>query len=267
MPLSSSSVAGLLLCVAGLLSSNDALAGTAHLVAGQPLARAMLLKPGVHRYLRYVVQDGKRSTKDIWSREVRYETVDGQRQLRITQRWDAVSEKPYTRKQDSVFEAGTMRPITHVNETTRDGKTVRSGFRFLPGKIVGMAEMQDNAKKDFVALSPEPTYNFETDMEFLQSLPLAAGYAASIPFYDPGLDPPARYVFKVAGADALAGADGRAIDCWVVTADYNEPGHLTRFWFAKKSQVMIREESPMPDGGLLVKTLLPPEAADKAASG
>lgn len=244
------------------LVSVNAVAGTTTLDVGQRLERAALLKPGVHRYLRYTVLDGKRSTKDIWSREVHYDTVDGQRQLRITQRWDAVGEKPYTHKQDSRFEAGTMRPLTHMSESTRDGKTRIAGYRFLPGKVIGMNDLPGNAQQDFALATPEASYNFETDIEFLQSLPLASGYTASIPFYDPGLSPPARYVFKVAGEDTVAGPDGRAIDCWVVTTDYNRAGHLARFWFAKDSQVMIRQESPMPDGGLLVKTLLPPEAAD-----
>ncbi|HJR75286.1 MAG TPA: hypothetical protein VJ806_16805 [Luteimonas sp.] len=242
----------------------DAHAATTTLNVGEPLARADLLKPGVHRYLRYTVApDGQRSTKDIWAREVRFENVDGKRQLRIVQRWDAVGEKAYVRKQDSRFEAGTMRPLTHTNEVVRDGKTELSGYRFLSDKVVGMDDLAGNAKRGFSADSPEPAYNFETDLEFLQSLPLAPGYEASIPFYDPGLAPPARYVFKVAGEDRLTGPDGRAIDCWLVTTDYNRPGYVSRFWFAKANQVLIRQESPLADGaGLLVKTLLPPEAAD-----
>jgi hypothetical protein len=187
--------------------------------------------------------------------------------LRITQRWDAVGEKPSLRLQDSRFEAGTFRPLTHTNEVTRDGKTEKSGYRYSGNDVIGIADMPDNAKKDFAATSSEPAYNFETDIEFLQTLPLAAGYAVSIPFYDPGLSPAARYLFKVAGQGRVAGADGRSIDCWIVTTDYNRPGYQSRFWFAKDSQVLIRQESPMPDGGLLVKTLLPPEAGDSAGAG
>lgn len=244
--------------------SLGAFAGTTTLKVGEPLARADRLKPGVHRYLRYTVApDGQRSTKDIWVREVRLETVEGKAQLRIVQRWDAVGEKAYVRKQDSRFEAGTMRPLTHTNETTRDGKTEITGYRFLADRVVGMDELPGNAKRGFSADSPEPAYNFETDLEFLQSLPLAAGYAASIPFYDPGLAPPARYLFKVEGEARLTGPDGRAIECWLVTTDYNRPGYVSRFWFAKHNQVLVRQESPLPDGGgLLVKTLLPPEAGD-----
>lgn len=242
-------------------------AETTQLNVGQTLARADLLKPGVHRYLRYTVKDGQRATRDIWSRQVAYEQVDGKRQLRITQRWDAVGEKPSLRLQDSRFEAGTFRPLMHIDEATREGKTRKSGYRYSGNDVIGIADMPDNDKKDFTATSSEPAYNFETDIEFLQTLPLAAGYTVSIPFYDPGLSPAARYVFKVAGQGQVAGADGRPIDCWIVTTDYNRPGYESRFWFAKQSQVMIRQESPMPDGGLLVKTLLPPEAGDSAGPG
>lgn len=242
-------------------------AETAQLNVGQALARADLLKPGVHRYLRYTVKDGQRATRDIWSRHVVYEQVDGKRQLRITQRWDAVGEKPSLRLQDSRFEAGTFRPLMHIDEATREGKTRKAGYRYSGNDVIGIADMPDNDKKDFAATSSEPAYNFETDIEFLQTLPLAAGYTVSIPFYDPGLSPAARYVFKVAGEGQVAGADGRTIDCWIVTTDYNRPGYESRFWFAKQSQVMIRQESPMPDGGLLVKTLLPPEAGDSAGAG
>ena len=36
----------------------------------------------------------------------------------------------------------------------------------------------------------------------------------------------------------------------------------SRFWFAKKTQVLMREETSMPDGSTLVKTLLNPESGD-----
>jgi hypothetical protein len=69
-------------------------------------------------------------------------------------------------------------------------------------------------------------------------------------------------VFKVAGSDRITGWDGKPIDCWVVTADYNTGSVRSRFWFDKKSQVLVREEAPLDGGGMLVKTLLPPEAGD-----
>jgi hypothetical protein len=132
------------------------------------------------------------------------------------------------------------------------------GFAFQPDRIVGLKDLPDNAAKDFEVASPQPSFNFETDMEFIQALPLAAGYEASIVFTHPGGGPPAAYLFKVAGSEVLDLPGGGKVDCWVVTADYNRPEMpVTRFWFAKGSQVMIKQLSPMPDGsGVIGKTLL-----------
>ena len=35
---------------------------------------------------------------------------------------------------------------------------------------------------------------------------------------------------------------------------------MNRFWFAKRTQVLVREEGRANDGGILVKTLLNAEA-------
>ena len=164
----------------------------------------------------------------------------------------------------SWFEAGTFRPLTHIRRATKeDGSTVVAGYRFEADKVVGVADLADNSKKDFSLAYAEPAYNFEHDMEFLQTLPLAEGYGANIVFYDAGIDPKAdRYVFKVTGSARIEGWDGKPVDCWLVTADYNTGQVKSRFWFDKKTQVLVREEAPLKDGGYLVKTLLPPEAGD-----
>jgi hypothetical protein len=42
----------------------------------------------------------------------------------------------------------------------------------------------------------------------------------------------------------------------VVTTDYNKPGADAKFWFAKTTQLMVRQESAPRDGKVLVKTLI-----------
>jgi hypothetical protein len=231
---------------------------------GEPLKRFHLIESGAHRYLRYKVKDGKRSAVDIWSRVIRFEQQDGQHRLHILQRWDEVSSEPLSVVQDSWFELGTFRPLTHVRTVDRAGKLQIGGYRFAADKIVGLDDLPDNQRKDFSVASPEPAFNFEYDMEFLQALPLKSGYSASIPFYDPGREPPARYTFRVAGSDRLAAPDGRSIDCWVVTADYNTGKVISRFWLSKRTQVVLHEEQDQPDGSVLIKTLLNLESADRA---
>jgi hypothetical protein len=223
---------------------------------GAPLPRFALLKAGTHHYLRFMQAGEVNTAADIWTREVRFENRGGEQLVRLRQRWDGVGPAPSMRLIDSWFDAGTLRPRTHERVSERDGKRTVEGFAFAPDRITGLKDLAENTQKDLSVESPEPTYNFEADIEFLQTLPLAAGYEARINFYHPGGSvPPQRYTFKVAGSQTIAGPDG-PVDCWVVTTDYNHPGPVTKFWFVKSTQLMVREESKMPDGKVLVKTLI-----------
>lgn len=250
-----------------LLSFATGAAAETPLHVGETLERFALLKPGVHRYVRYKVEGIKRMPVDLWVRQVSFETKDGHPAMHIWQRWDEVNVKPggaQSLEQDSWFEPKTFRPLTHVRLRTADDKVAVKGYRFLPDKVIGLADLPDNVAGDFNLAMAEPAYNFEYDMELLQVLPLSEGYAANIVFYDAGIDPKAdHYVFKVAGSDRVQGWDGKPVECWLVTADYNSGQIKSRFWFDKASQVMIREEQPLDGGGMLVKTLLPPEAGDR----
>ena len=206
---------GLVALLASSLPWDAARAETTRLVVGQPLARIGQLKPGAHRYLRYKVEGDKRTAVDIWVRTVRFETQAGGPRLHMTQRWDEVSGPVPWVVQDSWFEVGTMRPLTHVRSLVRDGAPQAAGYEFRPDRIVGLADLPQNTRKDFTIASPEPAYNFEYDMELLQALPLARGYAADMVFYDPGQASPAHYVFKVEGEAEVAGPDGRRLPCWL----------------------------------------------------
>ena len=222
---------------------------------GKPLPRFEKLEPGMRTYLRYrVSKEGVAAAADVQTKDIRFEEQDGQRRVRIVQRWEGASQ---SLRLDSLFEDKTLRPLTHQRDHHKDGKVRREGFRFLPGKVVGVAEQTDNDRKDFEIAAPVPTFNFETDMETLQALPLGKGAEFEIVFYHPGSGVPAPYTFKVAGEEKLLLA-GVPIDCWVVTTDYNAPERgISRFWLAKKSQMVVRTHSPLPDGSSILKVLLP----------
>jgi hypothetical protein len=224
---------------------------------GAQLPRFALLKEGTHHYLRYMKENGANKPIDIWEREVRFENKDGKRLMRVRQRWDGVSPVQYTLLLDSWFEPGTFRPISHERIRERDGKRMVEGFVFSPTQVTGMKDLPDNTQKDLVVEASEPTYNFETDIEFLQTLPMAEGQEFRINFYHPGGKPaPQRYTWKVVGSETIAGPAG-PVECWVLTTDYNQPAPApgSKFWFAKSTQQMVRQESAMPKG-TLVKTLI-----------
>jgi hypothetical protein len=198
---------------------------------------------------------------DVWTRTLSVETVAGEKRIHFVQRWDEAADKAVL-IQDSWVKAASLEPITHIRHLERGGVTSIGGYEFTPGRVVGMASLPDNGRKDFVQDLPEPSFNFEYDMEILQALELARGRVFDIPFYDPGVDKPGRYLFSVAGEERVPGADGRSIDCWLVTADYNTGKVISRFWFAKSNQVLIREQEDNADGSQLVKALLPAEPGD-----
>jgi hypothetical protein len=233
---------------------------------GKPLARFSLLKPATRIYLRYKIVDGRRETIDLWRRKVSFDEHSGQKRLHIFWRWDSVGERKFSRTEDFWFETGTFRPLTVERRLDKDGTITVRGYRYLPDRIEGLAELQNNDAKDFVQSAKMPAYNWETDMEFLQALPLAAGYEVRIPFYEAGQgqDAPEYYDYKVVGEDTIASADGRAIACWVVGIDSTDSNWgPTRFWFAKDTQIMLREETRLKDGTIFVKILLPYDGGDE----
>jgi hypothetical protein len=232
------------------------------LEVGQPLARAGMLVPGVHRYARYVIVDGARQLLDIWSRRLSFEEKNGKRLLHIVQRWDA-ADKSYTAIFDQLFEATTFRPLSQSQSVTRNGAVKTLAVTFDGPNVDSTSDGQAGAAKPLHEKFDMPFYNFHTDIEFIQALPLETGYVASIPFYDVGQEPPARYTFTVSGEETLAAADGTPIKCWLVLLQLQEPKNPpTRFWFAQRNQVLVREEGTIPGQGTLVKTLLNAEAED-----
>ena len=51
------------------------------------------------------------------------------------------------------------------------------GFDFKPDRVVGLKALEGNSQAAYDVAAPQPTFNFETDMEFLQALPLEIGRA------------------------------------------------------------------------------------------
>jgi hypothetical protein len=225
-----------------------------HIDASRPLPRFELLQPGVHHYLRFLRSGGSSRPLDILTREVRFENKAGRPLVQLLQRVDAGGTAPSTSSIEAWFDAGTLRPLTHERVRERDGSRTVEGFTFSARQVLGLANLPENAQKDLKLDLAEPTYNFEADLELLQALPLAEGQDFEINFYHPGGAKPQRYIFRVTGTATIPGPAG-PVDCWVVTTSYNAPGPASVFWFAKGSQLMIRQESETARG-TFVKTLL-----------
>jgi hypothetical protein len=235
---------------------------------GQPLPRFSLLKPSTRIYLRYKIIGDRRETIDMWRRQVSFDKQDGQRRLHIVWRWDSVGDPKFSRTENFWFETDTFRPLTLERHLDNNGKITERSYRFLPDRIESIKDPSNSVQKDFLQLAKMPAYNWETDMEFFQTLPLAAGYQVRIPFYEagPGQDAPQYYEYKVIGQDTIASTDGSTTDCWVVGIDSTDPAWgPTRMWFAKGTQIMMREETKLKDGTLFVKMLVPFDGGNEAS--
>jgi len=82
------------------------------------------------------------------------------------------------------------------------------GLRLPARQDRGLKDLPDNAAKDFEVASPQPSFNFETDMEF--SKPCRWRRLRGQHCLHPsGGGPPAPYVFKVAGSGAAEPARRR----------------------------------------------------------
>jgi hypothetical protein len=226
------------------------------LKVGDRLPRFDLIRTGKRSYLISSLRDGHHIAQNIWQRQVEFKRRSGKLELCIRQHWDGVGDTPAFVERESWFEMGTFRPSSHTRITTRQDKKTVEGFLFGDRGITGLPNLTDNVRADFSVDSDEPMYNFETDMEMLQALPWARGYAVSIPLFHPAVDSkPARYLWSVIGDEALVGPAG-LIDCWVVKCDYNSADPPTRFWLTKSTQQLIKMESPPINGVARRKTLL-----------
>jgi hypothetical protein len=229
----------------------------AAVTVGEPMARFENLTPGTRTYLRYRVLNGVWRPMDLWRREVRFDEQGGQRRLHIVQSWTGPVGAPSNLEVDSWFEEGTFRPLSHERRSIRAEEVRNEGFLFTPQRIQGLPSTPSNSRAEFSLDTPQPVFNFETDMEMVQTLPLAEGYAARLRFYHPGGAPPSDWVFRVARSTRLPFGAAQ-LDVWVVTMTAAErpDSVVARFFVAKQGQQVVRVEQPQLTGGMIVKVLI-----------
>lgn len=85
---------------------------------------------------------------------------------------------------------------------------------------------------------------------------MAIAYASR--FTNPGPASLSRsFSYRVVESDKINTPDNGSIDRWIVDTSSDNPGYgATRFWLSKKAQVVVREETRLPDGSLFVKMLM-----------
>jgi hypothetical protein len=196
------------------------------------------LKPGTRQYL-VTISNPKNPgilSQSLWNRDIRFEQVQGKERMVIRQHWigaDTLSNRTI----ESVMEKD-FTPIFHTSTSVRG----TAAFNFAPDKITAADTARTNPWRKFVMPTPEPTYNWELDMEFFESLPLKANTVFLINFYHPGSKTgPQAYAYKVTGSEKLPTINNQTIDCWLLRIDYS-PENYGIFWVTKKTHEVLKME-------------------------
>jgi hypothetical protein len=167
----------------------------------------------------------------------------------VRQQWerDSVVHRAYT-----VFDAGNFATLLHDTYWRALGYSMVFDFetRHFDSKAFAKS-ITDSARAACAqelagALGAGSTgtgaynLNWHDDLVIYSMLPYAAGRTFMINYYDPGFGKPAEVPYSVTGSDWLVGRGGDKIECW--TLEHTDENGTEKFWIAKKSKEVLKEE-------------------------
>ena len=214
------------------------------------------LKPGLKQYLVYAQSAVKKKQLALsyWVRDVKFVERNGEKTITITQHWYSADTLGY-RQVYSVNRAADFAPIYHT-ETVRG--TTRA-YNWSASQILGADTAAANGAKGFKLDLKAPVFNWNLDIETFEQLPLTAGKAFAINFYDAGTGQPQFVLYKVTGNEILTLLDNTKVDCWILLTEGKAPNGATytqTFWISKKAHEFIKEEDSF-GGNSRIKIKLP----------
>jgi len=208
---------------------------------GHTSLRTANLHPGLRQYFIYMQDpsDKKTLTFWYWLRRIDLTTVKGEPSFLITQHWYGQDTNMY-REVRSVNKASDFSPVYHAE--AKRGKVF--AYNWGDKQIAGADTVVGNAAKGFALDFSKPNLNWNLDIETFEMLPLAAGRAFAINFYDAGLDPPQYVVYTVTGSEVIQTLDGQQVDCWKLSTEGQaKTTHYSEtYWISKADQEFLKEE-------------------------
>ena len=223
------------------------------------------LKPGLKQYLVYGQQPAKSKVLGLsyWVRDVKVRQRNGEKVIITTQHWYSADTLGY-RTVYSVNRAVNFAPLYHT-------ETIRShtkAFNWGPTQINGADTVAANESKAFKLDLKTPCFNWNLDIETFEQLPLAAGKAFAINFYDAGIGQPQYVLYKVTGSEVLTLLNNTKTDCWILLTEGKAPNGATytqSFWISKKEHEFLKEEDSY-GGNTRVKIKMPGLSPDVVAA-
>jgi hypothetical protein len=173
----------------------------------------------------------------------------------IDQKWDHDSVAHISH---SVFDAKDFSTLFHDTYWRQlgyamvfDFETKKVDFRIVdPGTNIPDSDKVSTIK-DFNESFEKYNLNWHEDLIIYSLLPYKDKRTFAINFFDPGSGPSQVAMYTVTGSDSLIDRDGKKIDCWVLNRyhDNEAPAKgYQRFWIAKKSREVLKEEDASSRG-------------------
>jgi len=142
----------------------------------------------------------------------------------------------------SIVEAATFAPVRYSAQVG----TSRERFWFRGDSAGGTVVDVDSAPRTFAEASPHPFFLAVADLEVLQALPLAPGYEAQFPSYNPGRGFHDVRI-RVEALDTLTTL-GRTVAAWRVS--YDAGAAPTVMWLSAADHEFIRSRSTLRNGAV-----------------
>jgi len=110
----------------------------------------------------------------------------------------------------------------------------RSLLRAIPDSV------REHCEQEFAASFGAYNLNWHDDLVVYSMLPYKENRTFLINYYDPGFGKPEEVPYTVTGSDVLTGREGDRIDCW--TLEHTDENGTEKFWIAKKTREVLKEE-------------------------
>jgi hypothetical protein len=247
-----------------LALSISAMAETADTLKVQPGDIDMkALQKGNYSYIVYTkkTKDGSSGRMTLIKINVEQQLYHNRPAIIIKQRWerDTIVHSAY-----SVFSTKDFSTIVHNSWWKSLGYTMNFDFEAKRADY-----KNDDANKaiadsvirkgtaDFNDSFAKYNLNWHADLIVYQLLPYKDNRTFVVNYYDPGFGKAVEVDYTVTGSEILTGRNGEKTDCWVLNhVDKHDPDGYERFWIAKKSKEVLKEEDFFAKRGYRYKVKL-----------
>lgn len=222
------------------------------------------LQTGNYSYLivRQKAKDSPAMSMILAKMSVERSTYHNKPAIVVRQQWDrdSVVHRAY-----SVFDAGNFATLLHDTYWKALGYSMVFDFEAQRFDSKAFSRtITDSARtactQELAGSMGAYNLNWHDDLVIYSMLPYAAGRTFMINYYDPGFGKPAEVPYSVTGSDWLVGRGGDKIECW--TLEHTDENGTEKFWIAKKTKEVLKEEDHGANWGYRYKYKLGVEGGE-----